>query len=333
MKVIAYSIKTCEKELLIKANQKQHDITMISNRLSLETVGYAAGKDAVLVFSCDDVSAPVLTELNRSGIRYLVTRSAGTDHIDLKKAAALGIKVASIPGYSPESIAEHAMTLILALYRNILPAHEQMLEYNFSLDNLAGNTVRGKTVGIIGYGNTGRALGGILQGFGAHVLVHDQADVSAACQTTGAKQVALKQLLKEADIISLHVPLNEHTRHMINAGVIRQMKKGVILINVSRGAVIHSEDVYHALQQHQIEKLGMDVYEFEHDVFFFDHSRSPVNDRLLKAFIQHSRVILTPHMAFLTHEALQVIAGQTIAHLNTWENKKCIGAACHCIHS
>jgi D-lactate dehydrogenase len=318
MKVIAYSIKSCEKEPLVTFNKKKHDITLISNRLTLNTVSYAEGKEAVLVFSSDDVSAPVIRELHKRGVKYICTRSTGTDHIDLAEAAKLGIRTANIPSYSPESIAEHALALMLALARNLIPGHRQIMTYDFTLDNLLGFTLKGKTIGIVGFGKTGKSLTRILTGFGANVIISDIEDIKKEAAELGATQVSYEDILHLSDIISFHVPLTEQTHHIVNSESIAKMKPGVILINVSRGAIFNSKDVYDALQNNRIHKIGMDVYEFEHEVFFFDHSRIPVNDKLLKSFIQHSRVILTPHQAFLTKEALEVIAENTIQHLDNW---------------
>jgi D-lactate dehydrogenase len=331
MKAVAYSSKICEKQLLIKANNKKHEITLISNRLTFDTIAYAKGKDAVLVCPSDDVSAPILNKLKELGVKYIATRSTGTDHIDLEEASRLGLKVGNIPTYSPESVAEHTVAMILALLRNILPAHDEMENYNFSLNALVGNTIRNKTIGIIGLGRTGKALAKILTAFGARMLVNDIDDVQAECVKYDATQVSFDKILREADIISFHVPLNETTRHMVNADTISKMKDGVILINVSRGAVFNTNEVFTALEDEKISKLGMDVYEFEQDVFFFNHSKDPVQDPLLKALIQHPRVLLTPHMAFLTEEALQVIAERTISNLDLWEADKCVGNACCCL--
>lgn len=330
MKAVVYSIKTNEKELLIKANKKKHDITVIFNRLTIDTVSYAEGKDAVLVFPNDDLSAPVIRKLKELGVKYIATRSTGTDHIDLIEAERLGIKVANIPSYSPESTAEHAIALILSLYRNILPAHEQMLQYNFALDNLIGTTIRNKTIGIVGFGQTGQALARILSGFGSRIIVAEIDEVAEKLATFGAEQVCFDDLLIQSDIISFHVPLTEQTRHMVNNESIEKMKDGVMLINVSRGAIFNSIDVFNALNNYKISKIGMDVYEFEQDVFFFNHSRKPLEDQLLKAFIQHSRVLITPHQAFFTREALQVIAEKTILNLDMWNADKCVGSACSC---
>ena len=330
MKAVAYSSKICEKELLIKANNKKHDITLISNRLTLDTISYAKGKDAVLAFPCDDLSAPILNRLKEMGVKYISTRSTGTDHIDIEEARKLGLKVGNIPSYSPESGAEHAIALMLSLSRNILPAHKQMLEYDFSLTNLVGNTIRNKTIGIVGLGRTGKEVAKILNAFGAKVLVNDIEDVSDYCLSYRARQVSFDTILNESDIITFHVPLNESTRHMVNAQTISKMKDGVTLINVSRGAIFNSKEVFDSLQDEKISKLGMDVYEFEHNVFFFNHSKNPINDPLLRALIQHSRILLTPHMAFLTEEALQVIAEKTISNLDLWESGQCVGEACCC---
>lgn len=321
MKVTAYSIKACEKEYLTRANNKKHDITLISNSLNVDTVFYARGKDAVLVFPGDDLSEQILLDLKSMGVKYIGTRSTSTDHINLKVARSLGIEVSNVPPYSPESIAEHALTLMLALSRNILPAHEQMLNYDFTLDHLVGTTIRNKTIGVVGFGQTGKAMVEILRGFGSRILVADIKDVADDCKALGAQQVKLELLYMESDIITFHVPLTEETRHMVNDKSIAKMKNGVMLINVSRGAVFKSIDVYNALQRDKISKLGMDVYEFENHVFYSDNKDHPVDDQLLSALIQHPNVLLTPHEAFLTKEALEIVATQTILNLNHFLGK------------
>lgn len=319
MKVTAYSIKPCEKEFITTANHNKHDITLISEKLTVATVSYAQGKDAILVFPGDDLSAEILQELQEGGVRYVVARSTSTDHIDLKKAESLGLKVANISPYSPESIAEHAITLILALSRNVIPAHDQMLAFDFSLDRLVGTTIRNKTIGVVGFGQTGQAMVETLKGFGCKILVADIADVAEECNSLGVHQVSLEQLYSDSQIISYHVPLTDLTRHMVDSKSIEQMQDGVMLINTSRGAVFNSIDVYNALQRDKISKLGMDVYEFENHIFFYDHTRDHVDDQLLKSFIQHSNVLLTPHQAFLTKEALKLVAERSIENLDRFE--------------
>ena len=321
MKVTAYSIKACEKEFITRANNKAHDITLISNRLTVDTISYAKGKDAVLVFPGDDLSEQILLDLKLMGVKYIVTRSTSTDHINLQAAESLGLLVANIPSYSPESVAEHALALMLALSRNILIAHYQMLDYDFSLDRLVGTTIRHKIVGVVGLGQTGRAVVEILKGFGCRILVADIRDVADECKEIGVQKVELGVLFNESDIITFHVPLTKDTRHMVNAKSISKMKNGVMLINVSRGAVFKSIDVYNALQQDKISKLGMDVYEFESHVFYFNHKSRPVDDQLLNALIEHPNVLLTPHEAFLTKEALEIVAKRTIQNLNQFHGE------------
>ncbi len=331
MKAVAFGIKTCEKEPLVRANSKKHDITLISNRLTLDTVSYADGKEAVLVFSSDDLSAAVLQKLSELGVKYICTRSTGTDHIDLPEAARLGLMLANIPTYSPESIAEYALALMLALIRNIIPSHNQVMHYDFTLDELVGTTIRGKTIGIVGFGETGQALARILSGFGANLLVNDVRDVTLVAAELNTKQVDYQELLKQSDIISFHVPLNENTRQIVNGKGIAEMKKHVILINVSRGAIFNSLDVYDALQAGWISKIGMDDYEFEHNVVFYDHSRQPIEDKILKAFIQNSSVLLPPHQAFLTKEDLLAIALKTIKNLDNWAAGKSAEETYSCV--
>jgi len=322
MKAVAYSIKSVEKEPLVKANGKRHDITLISNRLSADTISYAQGKEAVLIDAGDDVSGKILRQLAKMGVKLVVCRSKSTDHIDLSEAKKLNIQVASIPEYNPESVAEHTLTLMLALSRNIIPANRQMMHQDFTHDNLLGTTISNKTIGIVGFGQTGKTLAQILKGFNIELLVADNKDVSVECSSLNANQVSLEELFERSDIITFHIPLTRETRHLVNASSIARMKDGVMLINVSSGEIMKSIDVYNALQQEKISKIGLDVYEFEKDIFFLDHSSHAVTDKLLKAFIQNSRVLLTPHQAFLTKEGIQLIAQQTINCLDSWNEQK-----------
>ncbi|OKS87518.1 2-hydroxyacid dehydrogenase [Mucilaginibacter polytrichastri] len=327
MKVVAYSIKSFEKEFLAKANQKKHDITLISNSLSLETAAYAEGKDAVVVFTNDDVSAPVVNRLAEMGIKYIATRSAGTDQIDKDAAASRGIKIANVPVYSPQAIAEHTVALALSLSRQLTRANTHSHNFDFKLDELIGFNFYGKTVGIIGLGHIGLAVAQIFNGLGCHVIGYD---VMVPEDLKGIEAVPFNQLLKQADIISLHAPLNTFTAHIINAGSLAAMKNGVMLINTSRGALINTEDVLEALECGKIGYLGLDVYEFEKGLFFEDHQQDKVRDPLLTRLLEYPNVLITPHQGFLTHEALQQIADQTIRNLDNWQQDKCVGKACVC---
>ncbi|RVU02851.1 2-hydroxyacid dehydrogenase [Mucilaginibacter limnophilus] len=330
MKVVAYSIKSFEKEFLAKSNQKKHDITLISNPLSLETTMYAEGKDAVMVFTNDDVSAPVVNQLADMGIKYIATRSVGTDHIDREAAGARGIKIANVPVYSPEAVAEHTLALAFALNRHVVQANEHSHHFDFKLENLMGFNFHGKTVGIIGLGHIGLATAAIFKGMGCKVLGYDLAPPD---DVKNIQIESLSTLLQQSDIISLHVPLTPQTHHLINREALAMMKDGVMLLNTSRGGLIDTEAVYKALILGRVGYLGIDVYENEKGLFFQDHSKDVKKDALLQKLIALPNVLVTPHQAFLTKEALQQIADRTIKNLDQWQQNKCVGEACACANS
>jgi D-lactate dehydrogenase len=327
MKAVAYSIKPFEKEYLARANQKKHDITLISNSLSLETTVYAEGKDAVIVFTNDDVSASVISRLAQLGIKYITTRSSGTDHIDKQEAAKHNIKLSNVPSYSPQAIAEHTVALALALSRHLIQADKNSRQFNFRNDELIGFNFSGKTVGIIGLGNTGLAVANIFHGMGCNVLGYD---IAPSRKASFVKLSGLDNLVASSDVISLHIPLTEDTRRLIDSETIKQMKDGVMLINTSRGALVDTTDILEALDRGKVGYLGMDVYEHEKGLFFEDHANDKEQDLLLKKLMDYPNVIITPHQAYLTREALQEIANQTIKNLDLWQANKCVGKACIC---
>jgi D-lactate dehydrogenase len=327
MKAVAYSIKPFEKEYLAKANRKKHDITLISNPLDVDTAIFAKGKDAVIVFTNDNVSAPVIEQLVTQGVRFIVTRSAGTDHIDCHAAAAAGLKIANVPSYSPQAVAEHAVGMAFALNRQMMKAGQHSRSFDFRNGDLVGFNFSGKTVGIVGLGYTGQAVAAIYHGMGCKVI---GCDIHFPRNLRHVKQVSLEQLLQTADIISLHVPLTPETRHLINRETLGQIKAGAMLINTSRGALIDTPSVLEALESQKIGYLGLDVYEFEKGLFFEDHCQDAVKDALLVKLMSHPNVLITPHQAYLTREALQEIADQTIKNLDLWQAGKCVGKACVC---
>lgn len=327
MKAVAFSIKPFEKEYLAKANQKKHDITLISNPLSIDTALYAGGKDAVIVFAGDDVSAPVVEKMAGLGVRYIVTRSAGTDHIDKAAAAAYGIKLASIPSYSPQAIAEHSVALAFALNRQIVKADHNAHGFDFRNDDLVGFNFAGKTVGIIGMGSTGQAAASIYHGLGCQLIAYDE---KFPRNFRYVRPVPLEKLYLQSDIISIHLSLTDETRNMINSEALRQMKPGVMLINTSSGQLLQTAAVLAALEDRKIGYLGLDVSEFEKGMFVGKQGNDPVKDPLLQQLLSHPNVLVTPHQAYLTKEALQQIADQTIRSLDLWQQNKCVGKACAC---
>jgi D-lactate dehydrogenase len=319
MKVVAYNVQTFEKEALADANHKKHDITLISNPLNEETVTYAVGKDAVIVSTNDDLSVSIVRKLADMGIRYITTRSVGIDQIDMEEANKWNIKVANVPNYSPQAIAELAVTLALALNRHIIKADRQSHIFDFRLDGLMGFNVYGKTVGLVGLGNIGRAAAAIFNGFGCNVLGYD---MIVHKDLEKIKQVSLDELLNQSDIISFHLPLTPDTKHMVTSKTIGLMKNGVMLINTGRGELFDTEDVLQGLACGKIGYLGLDVYEYEKDLFHTDHEHDKSKDPLLEKLMRYENVLVTPHQAFLTFEALAQIAKQTIRNLDSWQKGK-----------
>lgn len=321
MRVLFYSMKDFERPYLEEANLKEHDLVMINEPLTLDTATLAKDCDAVCIFTADDASAPVLSLLAQQGVRYLAVRAAGYDNVDLHAAAQLRIKVANVPAYSPFAIAEHAVSLMMALNRKTVVAGKQVQQYNFTLHNLVGFDMHRKTVGIIGTGRTGEAVAAILHGFGCRLLAYDVRKNKDLAQRFGLQYTDLATLCHESDIITIHTGLNEETRHLINKDVIRRMKKGVMLINVARGAVLNTADVADALENGHIGYFGMDVYEHEKGVFFHDLRGKKIEDKLLCRLLRMPNVLITPHQAFATREALNKIAETTFYNLHCWSKK------------
>jgi len=318
MRAVAYSVRSFEEISLRKANKDKHDITYISEALGPETVIDAQGMEAVIVFTNDDVSAPVIEKLAGMGVKYITTRSVGTDHFDKRAAEKHHILLSNVPAYSPQAIAEHALALAFALNRQLITSDHQSHRFDFRNDELIGFNFSGKTVGLIGLGNTGLAVARIFNGLGCHVIGYDLYFPEEAAHVTA---VNLETLLATADIISLHLPLTPTTKYLINRESIGQMKKGVMLINTSRGALINTVDVLEGVESGQIGYLGLDVYEHEKGLFFEDHRQDAVKDDLLLRLMAQKNVLVTPHQAYLTHEALQEIADQTIKNLDSFTGK------------
>jgi len=317
MKVAVFSLHNFEKEYLLKANADRHELVLIPVALSESTAALASGCQAVSIFTADNAKAAVLNQLKNLGVNYLAIRAAGYNQVDLKKAKELNIKVARVPAYSPYAIAEHTIALILALNRKLMRAHQRVMDLNFSLDGLVGFDMNGKTVGVIGTGKIGTVFIQIVRGFGCRVLAHDEFKNPEVEKMQGVTYTDFNTLCEQSDIISLHVPLNDGTRYLINAKTIARMKPGVMLINTSRGALIKTKDVIHALKSRHIGSLGLDVYEEEEGLFFFDHSDDDIlQDDTISRLMTFKNVLITAHQAFLTETALTNIADTTVANLD-----------------
>lgn len=319
MKILIYSAKDFEIPFLERANNEVHQVKYIPERLTAKTAILAMGFDAISIFSADIASSEVLERLKGFGINYIALRSTGYDNINLTTAKKIGIKVANAAGYSPHAIAEHAVSLLLALNRNLIRANEQVQAYNFSLSNLVGFDLHKKTVGIVGVGRIGKTIAKIMHGFGCEILANDLYKDEEAEKNYQISYTDLKYLCKESDVIFLCTPLNSQTHHLIDANYIQYMKKEVILINIARGGVVNTKDVLQALESNKISGYGADVYEGESGIFFYDHSKDKPEDELLKRLIEQPNVLLTPHQAFATKEALMTIAATTFYNVNCWQ--------------
>jgi D-lactate dehydrogenase len=319
MKVSVYSAKNFEREFLEEANRRKHELIWVEDPLQPDTADKVDGSEAVITFPSDDVSAPVLDKLNAKGVKYLLSRSAGTDHIDIDHAKSLGMKVAHAPQYSPYAVAEHAVGMMLALNRKYMEAVQKIQQHDFRLDGLIGFDMHGKTVGIIGAGSIGAVVARILHGFGCRLLIWDKVENNDLVEKYGARYVALDELCKESHIITIHAPLTDETRHLINKKRIEQMRDGVMIINTGRGAIIHTHDLIEGLKSGKIGSVGLDVYEKEDELFFKDHSSEPLKDEAF-AYLQANRnVLITGHQAFATDTAIRNMSESVFESLEQWE--------------
>ena len=283
------------------------EIKYFETRLNEDTVSLASGFDAVCVFVNDTVNAAVVNKLYSYGIRLIVLRCAGFNNVDM--AACQGkIRVFRVPAYSPHAVAEHAMALLLTINRLTHKAYIRTRDFNFSLQGFVGFDLYGKTVGIVGTGKIGRVFADICKGFGMQVLAYDK----FPSPDSGLTYTTLDDLFERSDIISLHCPLTEETRHLINADSIARMKKGVTIINTSRGALINTEDLIQGIKEKKVGAACLDVYEEEGDFFYEDYSGHVVQDDKLVRLIAMPNVIVSSHQAFLTKEALDNIAATTV---------------------
>ncbi|MDZ4747571.1 MAG: 2-hydroxyacid dehydrogenase [Bacteroidota bacterium] len=321
MKTVVYSAHKFEQEYLVKANNHHHELIMLEVPLTEHTVSLAAGCKAVSVFVTDKGSAEVIYKLAELGIHFITLRSAGYNHIDLLVARKMNIRIARVPAYSPYAVAEHAVALMLALNRRLVHAHNRINELNFSLNGLTGFDMNGKIAGVIGTGQIGSVVVKILHGFGCKIIAHDAIENDTLKKDFGVEYVDSKTLYNQADVITLHVPLNEETKYIINKDSIRCMKPGVMLINTSRGALVNTKEVIDALKSGHVGYLGMDVYEEEEGLFFEDHSQDILQDDMIARLMSFRNVLITSHQAFLTDTALKNIADTTIYNLDCFEKE------------
>jgi D-lactate dehydrogenase len=317
MKIAFFSTKSYDREFFDKY-VSTHKIIYFEAPLNEQTANLAAGCNAVCVFVNDKLNAAIIAELKKMGVQLIALRCAGFNNVDLAAAKLNDIKVVRVPAYSPHAVAEHAVALILTLNRKTHKAYNRVREGNFSLERLTGFDLYGKTVGVIGTGKIGESFCDIMLGFGCMVLAFDLIE-NKQLVAKGVEYLPLADVFQQADIISLHCPLNEQTKHIINAQTVRMMKEGVMLINTSRGALVDTMTVIHALKTGRIGYLGLDVYEQEEKLFFNDLSENIIQDDVIMRLLSFPNVLITSHQGFFTEEALTQIAQTTLGNIDAFE--------------
>ncbi|HXB43447.1 MAG TPA: 2-hydroxyacid dehydrogenase [Puia sp.] len=320
MRVAVFSAKSYDREYLGKFNSNnKHELTYFDASLNTDTTNLTMGFEAVCIFVNDRVDSQTMDKLAGNGIKVVALRCAGFNNVDIEAAANKKIKVVRVPAYSPQAVAEHAVALILTLNRKTHKAYNRIREGNFSLERLIGFNLYNKTVGVLGTGKIGAIFCGLMLGFGCKVIAYDKYE-SDALKGRGIEYKSFDEILERSDIISLHCPLTTETHHLFNAGAFSKIKKGAMIINTSRGAVIKTSDAIDALKNERLGYLGIDVYEQEEKLFFKDLSESIILDDLILQLISFPNVLITSHQGFFTKEALDEIALTTIKNLSDFEN-------------
>ncbi len=320
MKVAVFSTQPYDQAYIEEANEEaKHGFHYYQPSLTPETAALAYGFPAICVFVNDQLDRETLSLLAENGLKLIALRCAGFNNIDLQAADDLGIKITRVPAYSPHAVAEHAVALILTLNRKTHKAYNRVRESNFSLVRLEGFDLYQKTVGVIGTGKIGQAFCQIMNGFGCKVLAYDKYPDSSLKQV---EYTDLDRLYRKSDIISLHCPLNPETHHIFDEEAFAKVKKGLMLINTSRGALIDTQATISALKHKKLGYLGIDVYEQEEKLFFKDLSETIITDDLISRLMSFPNVLITAHQAFFTRNALTQIAETTVRNISAFEAEK-----------
>ena len=315
-KIAFFDTKSYDRETFNKVNlQFGFDITYFKERLSMNTVSLTQGVDAVCIFVNAECDERVIQRMAEYGVKLIALRCAGFNNVDVAAAKKYGIKVVRVPAYSPHAVAEYAVTLMLTLNRKVYRSVYRTREGNFKLNGLLGFDMCGKTVGLVGMGRIAKELIKILKGFGMNILAYDLYPDLKFAEEYDVKIVSLDELYEGSDIISLHCPLTEETKFIINSESITKMKYGVMIINTGRGKLIKTEDLIDGLRSHQVGAAGLDVYEEEANYFYEDRSDKMIDDDKLALLLMMPNVIVTSHQAFFTREAVHNIALTTLQNI------------------
>lgn len=318
MRIAFFDTKPYDKEWFLKYCPEDYQLKFFEGKLNPDSAVITKGYDAVIAFVNDTLNEETIRVLADNQVKLIAMRCAGYNNVDINYAKGK-IPVVRVPGYSPYAVAEHAMALLLCLNRKIHKAFNRTREHNFSINGFTGWDLNGKTAGVIGTGKIGQIFINICKGFGMDVIAYDPYPV----QDMGIQYVKLEELFARSDVISLHCPLTDSTEGIINGQSIASMKKGVTIINTSRGRLIDSEALLDALQQEHVRAAGLDVYEEETELFYEDRSNTIVRDEVLSLLVSLPNVLITSHQAFLTEEALSNIALVTMSNIqNFFENNR-----------
>ena len=321
MKIAFFDTRSYDKASFTKANVDggfNYEIDFRDYKLNENTASTAAGYDVVCIFVNDLVNAQVIFELKKAGVKLIALRCAGFNNVDLKEASEAGIKVVRVPDYSPYAVAEHEAALLLYLNRNIPQDYLRTNTANFNIDGLTGRDLHGLTAGILDTGKIGQIMAGILKGFGMKIIAYDPYPNEKWAEECGATYVSKEEIFRQSDVLSLHCPLTEETKHIVNHDTMKMMKHDAVIINTGRGALIDSKALVHALKHGHIGGIGMDVYEEESKYFFSDWSTDIMTDDTLARLLTFPNVIITGHQAFLTTNALKNLADTTLENIKAF---------------
>lgn len=319
MRVVVFGAKSYDRRYLGDAAGRDHDLVFVDASLNSTTARLAADARAVCVFVNDVVDRATIEQLSTLGVRLIALRCAGYNNVDLAAAREHGIAVVRVPAYSPHAVSEFTIGLLLTLDRKIHRAWSRVRENNYALDGLVGRNLHGRVAGVVGTGEIGALVARALRaGFGCEVLASDPVE-NAELTAIGVRYVPLPELLRRAEIVTLHCPLTPDTRHLIDAQVLAEAKDGLVLVNTSRGALVDTAALVEALKQRRVAGVALDVYEQEAGVFFDDLSDEIIDDDVLQRLLTFPNVLVTGHQAFLTEEALRAIASTTMASIGEFE--------------
>ncbi|GCD46448.1 2-hydroxyacid dehydrogenase [Streptomyces paromomycinus] len=317
MEIIAFGVQADERPLLVRAFAGRHQVRCLDVFLNRDTAPIAAGHEVVSVSVNADLNAEVIQALAAGGTKMIAQRATGYNNIDLEAAADLGLTVGRVSSYSPYSVAEFAWALALAVDRRIVRAANRTRNFDFRLDGLMGRDLHGRTVGVLGTGKIGEAFTRIAHGFGMKLLGWDLAE-NPRCAELGMTYVGLDRLFAESDLISLHVPLTEATRHLVDAAALAAMKDDAILVNSSRGGLVDTAALVETLKAGRLGGVGLDVYEEEAGLFFFDKSLEVVHDDTLARLMTFGNVLVTSHQAYFTGDAVGQILDATVRNVEDY---------------